>query len=128
MPTPSRWTYFTVEELTCRCGCGQMKMDGEFMLKLVALRDLIGFPLPITSAYRCPKHNLAVAETGAAGPHTTGMAVDIAVSRERATALVRAALGMDFRGIGLKQHGPESGRFVHLDTVQTRPVQILWTY
>jgi uncharacterized protein YcbK (DUF882 family) len=125
--TPSRYTYFALEELTCRCGCGQMKMDHDTMLKLVALRDLAGFSLPITSAYRCPAHNLAVGDTGVSGPHTTGRAVDVAVSRERATALVRAALGMGFRGIGLKQHGPDAGRFVHLDTMP-RPAQLIWTY
>jgi len=126
--TQSRYTYFTVEELTCRCGCGQMKMNNEFMLKLVALRDLLGSSMPVSSGYRCPSHNAAVGDTGLNGPHTTGCAVDVAVSRERATALVRAALGLGFRGIGLKQHGPDAGRFVHLDTIQTRPAQIIWTY
>ena len=125
--TPSRWTYFTVEELTCHCGCGQMKMDGEFMLKLVALRDLFGAPLKISSGYRCPAHNAAVSSTGDAGPHTTGKAADVLIARVGATGLVRVALGMNFRGVGIKAHGPDSGRIVHLDMVP-RPDQILWTY
>lgn len=125
--TPSRWTYFTVEELTCHCGCGQMKMDGEFMLKLVALRDMVGFPLPISSGYRCPLHNASVSSTGDGGPHTTGKAVDVLIGRVRATSLIRAALEMNFRGVGVKQHGPDGGRIVHLDMV-SRPDQILWTY
>lgn len=124
----SEWKYFTHDELACRCGCGQAAMNHEFMGKLVQLRETIGFPLPVTSGYRCPEHNLAVGDTGASGPHTTGCAVDIAVSRDRATRLVRLALGMGFLGIGLKQHGPESCRFVHLDTVATRVNQIIWTY
>ena len=122
------WKYFPHDELACRCGCGQAPMNHEFMAKLIQLRETIGFPLPITSGYRCPEHNLAVGDSGASGPHTTGCAVDIAVSRDRATRLVRLALGMGFLGIGLKQHGPESGRFVHLDTVATRVNQIIWTY
>lgn len=125
--TPSRWTYFSTEELTCHCGCGQMLMDGEFMLKLVALRDLVGVPMPISSGYRCPSHNAAVSHTGDDGPHTTGKAVDIQIARDRATSLVRAALDVGFHGVGIKQHGPDSGRIVHLDMVD-RPGQILWTY
>ena len=126
--TPSRWEYFTVEELACRCGCGQAAMNHEFMQRLIDLREYLAFPLPITSGYRCPEHNMAVGDSGASGPHTTGRAVDIAVSRERASRLVKAALGMGFMGIGLKQHGPESGRFVHLDTLASRAGQIIWTY
>jgi uncharacterized protein YcbK (DUF882 family) len=124
--TPSRWTYYTVEELACR-HCGLMLMDHEFMLKMVALRDIFGGPLKITSGYRCPAHNAAVASTGNAGPHTTGKAVDILIARVGATSLVRTALGMGFRGVGIKAHGPDSGRIVHLDMVP-RPEQILWTY
>jgi uncharacterized protein YcbK (DUF882 family) len=103
-------------------------MNHDFMMKLVTLRDMLGYSLPITSGYRCPEHNIAVGDTGAGGPHTTGCAVDIAISRDRATQLIRSALGLGFAGIGIKQHGPESGRFVHLDTVATRAGQILWTY
>jgi uncharacterized protein YcbK (DUF882 family) len=94
-------------------------------LCVLAGRDI---PVTITSGYRCPEHNMAVGDSGASGPHTTGRAVDIAVSRDRASRLVKAALGMGFMGIGLKQHGPESGRFVHLDTLASRAGQIIWTY
>ncbi len=124
--TPSRWTYFSVEELTCRCGCGQMKMDGDFMLKLVALRDLVGFSMPITSAYRCPAHNAKVSSTGFTGPHTTGKAVDVLINRGRARELIKQALWMDFAGVGAKQHGGDSGRIVHLDMVPG--AERLWTY
>lgn len=124
--TPSRYTYFTVEELTCRCGCGQMKMDHEFMLKLVALRDLLGFALPINSAYRCPAHNQKVSTTGGDGPHTTGMAVDIRASYQTARQIFNTAAQMGFLGIGLKQHGPIAGRMIHLDMVPG-PERI-WTY
>lgn len=124
--TPSRWTYFTVEELTCHCGCGQMKMDGEFMLKMVALRDLLGFPLQISSGYRCPAHNAAVSTTGDGGPHTTGKAVDIVIAYQNAIQVVDVAGGMGFLGRGIKQHGPVSGRLVHLDMVPGP--KRLWTY
>ena len=126
--TDKNWQYFSHSEMACRCGCGKAAMSDDFMTRLNAHREACGFPLPVTSGYRCPEHNQSVAETGAAGPHTTGCAADIAVSRDKATRVVRLALGLGFMGIGLKQHGPESGRFVHLDTVPTRPAQIIWTY
>lgn len=122
----SRWTHFTVEELSCR-HCGLNLMDHEFMLKMVALRDLLGFSLPVSSGYRCPVHNAAVSSTGDDGPHTTGKAVDIRIGRVQATQVVRSAMEMNFRGIGIKQHGPDGGRIIHLDTLP-RPDQILWTY
>lgn len=123
--TPSRWTYFTVEELSCR-HCGLMLMDHEFMLMMVALRDIFGGPLKITSGYRCPIHNAAVSSTGEAGPHTTGKAVDILIARQAARGLVKQALWMDFLGVGIKAHGPDSGRIVHLDMVPGP--ERLWTY
>lgn len=124
---PTKWGYFSAEELTCRCGCGQMKMDNDFMLWLVALRDCFGMSMPVTSGYRCPAHNASVSSTGNAGPHTTGKAVDVLIARGKATQLVRLALEMGVRGVGIKAHGPDSGRIVHLDMLP-RPEQIIWTY
>ena len=121
----SRWTHFTVEELSCR-HCGLNLMDHEFMLKMVALRDLLGFSLPVSSGYRCPVHNAAVSSTGDDGPHTTGKAVDITISYQNAQALDTTALAMGFLGVGIKQHGPVSGRMVHLDMVPG-PSR-LWTF
>lgn len=123
--TPSRWTYYTVEELACR-HCGLMLMDHEFMLKMVALRDLLGFGLPVSSGYRCPVHNARVSSTGDDGPHTTGKAIDIAVSYQRAQQVVTQALWMGFLGVGIKQHGPVAGRLIHLDMVPGE--KRLWTY
>lgn len=124
--TPSRWTYFSVEELTCRCGCGQMKMEHDFMLNMVALRDMVMFPLPVTSGYRCPAHNHAVSGTGFTGPHTTGRAVDILINRQRAYDVLDVAFRMGFTGIGTKQHGSDSGRIIHLDMVPGP--KRFWTY
>ena len=123
--TASPYQYFSLEELSCR-HCGEMHMDSGFMAKLVAIRRELGFPLPVTSGYRCPAHNAAVSETGINGPHTTGHAVDIAISGERAYRLLRAALAHGMTGIGIKQHG--DGRFIHLDDLDgpTRPW--IWGY
>ena len=126
------WPHFSEEEMRCRCGCGRADMDREFMRALEMLREVVAFPMPVTSGFRCPAHDAAVggSERKGAGPHTTGKAADILVSGERAYRLVRAALELGFRGIGLKQRGPQEGRFVHLDMLgkeeAARPR--IWTY
>lgn len=126
--TPSRWAYFTVEELSCHCGCGQCDMDDSFMRKMVAFRDILGFALPVNSGFRCPKHNHEVGGVEKSA-HAMGLAVDVAVSRYYMTMALETALNLGFRGVGLKQHGPDSGRYMHLDMMDRPEVKkIVWTY
>jgi zinc D-Ala-D-Ala carboxypeptidase len=128
----SKWEFFSNAELKCKCGkCGSTgnEMDDQFMLKLTALRRLLGFPFIISSAYRCPAHNNAVSKTGSDGPHTTGKAVDIVVRGERAYELLHAAINAGFTGIGINQKG--ANRFIHLDTLtkeENYPRPALWSY
>lgn len=106
-----------------------MEMDPEFMRHIVALRRQLGFPLPVTSAYRCPEHNQRVSSTGPDGPHTTGRAIDIAVQGRDALRLLEAALTTHyFTGIGIHQRG--DGRFIHLDalTGPQYPRPTIFTY
>ena len=44
--------YFTKEELTCS-HCGASDIDAPFMEKVESLREELGFPFPVNSAYRC---------------------------------------------------------------------------
>lgn len=122
--TASPWQYFTQEELACKC-CGQSLMHPEFMPKIVILRRELGFPFPVTSAYRCAVHNQEVSKTGLNGPHTTGRAIDLGVSYQQAIELLKAAIFSDmFTGIGINQKG--SHRFIHLDDIPGP--DRLWTY
>jgi uncharacterized protein YcbK (DUF882 family) len=103
-------------------------MDPWFMVKLELLRRRLGFPLPVTSGFRCVVHNAEVGG-GELSAHLEGRAADIAIEGARAVELVRAALGMGFTGIGLRQHGGR--RFVHLDDCgdsPDRPRPRIWTY
>jgi zinc D-Ala-D-Ala carboxypeptidase len=126
------YKYFKPAELKCKCGnCKSTghEMNIDFMRKMDALREQLGFPLPVSSAYRCPAHNVAVSMSGMNGPHTTGHAIDIAVSREQALKLVNAALNMGFTGIGINQKG--ESRFIHLDTLEAGdgfPRPTIWSY
>jgi uncharacterized protein YcbK (DUF882 family) len=116
---------FSEKEMACS-HCGECHMDAAFMDALQALRDSFGRPLIVTSGYRCPDHNDAISSTGRDGPHTTGRAVDLAVSRRDAHEVLRLAMAMTFTGIGVAQKG--TGRFLHLDTLDgpTRPW--VWSY
>ena len=123
--TPS----FSNAELACRCGCGMLPKQ-DFMDKVQTLRDLYGKPMRVTSAARCPEHNAKVSGTGRTGPHTTGRAIDISVSREDAFRLLSFAMSMpDFSGIGVNQKG--NARFLHLDDLPNAPGQprpTVWSY
>ena len=66
---------FSFDELKCPC-CDEMMIEDVFIAALQDIRDNVGRPMSINSAYRCHKHNL---EVGGAttSRHRLGMAVDI---------------------------------------------------
>ena len=120
--------YFKLSEFACK-HCGANKMDPDFLRKLDDLRHRCGFPLPVTSGYRCSVHNQKVSTTGPNGPHTTGQAVDLGVSRHRAYEVLGHALAVGFTGIGVQQKG--ASRFLHLDTLSEpghAPRPTVWSY
>lgn len=125
----SPWQYFTMEELTCHCGCGEMKMNDGFMQKVVTLRHSLNFPFNVTSGYRCPEYNATISKTGRDGPHTTGHALDIEVRGSEALDLIGAMRSHNMTGLGVKQHG--RSRFVHIDDLpptNKRPRPWVWSY
>jgi zinc D-Ala-D-Ala carboxypeptidase len=122
------WRHFKIDEFSCS-HCGLNLIDHAFVTELDELRHRLGYPLPITSGYRCPTHNSKVSSTGRTGPHTTGRAADIGVDRARAYEVLQTALLMKFTGIGVQQKG--SSRFIHLDNLPNGPGQprpVVWSY
>ncbi len=126
-----KWKYFKESEFACR-HCGRNEIDWVFVEKLDQLRAVYGAPLVVTSGYRCPDHNRAVSSTGATGPHTTGRAVDLNISRAPLMELLEIALTSGhFTGVGLNQKGPNPNRFLHLDDLpdsKGQPRPTIWTY
>ena len=121
------YKYFTVDELKCQ-HCGEEGIDDVFMQKIESLRETLAFPFPVTSGYRCPKHPIE-ARKKAPGAHSTGHAVDIGVSGNKAYRLLQEALGVGLTGIGVNQKG--SSRFIHLDDIEnspSRPRPWIWSY
>ena len=51
---------FKREELECHCGCHQLNIDTEFIVRLQAFRYMLKKPLTVTCASRCKKHNKEV--------------------------------------------------------------------
>lgn len=118
---------FSEEEMRCKCGCGLLP-DPVLMRHLQELRGVAAFPLPVTSGARCPRYNDDISGSGMNGPHTTGFAVDIAVSHKDAYDLLELSIGI-FTGIGINQKG--DSRFIHLDMLSNengRPRPTVWSY
>lgn len=126
---PSKTPNFTPKEMRCKCGCGRSDMDHAFMLKLQAVRDVVG-PLSVSSGYRCPEYNQRVSSSGLDGPHTTGKAVDVRCSGEQAHEVLLQAMFRYFTGIGVSQKGDHGSRFIHLDTItpDEGPRPNVWSY
>jgi len=124
------YDHFPATELRCPCGqCDGGRMNEEFMQKLVFIRELTGIPMALNSGYRCPAHNAAMSHTGTTGPHTTGRAVDVRISRKDAYKVLKIAMQAGMTGVGIQQKG--EGRFIHFDDLlgedwPTRPW--VWSY
>ena len=105
------------------CGANEMKRD--FMAKLQKLRETYGSAMRITSGYRCPQHPIE-AKKAAPGAHASGLACDIGIQGSEAHTLLRIALEAGFTGIGVQQKG--TGRFLHLDTLESDLRPTVWSY
>lgn len=104
-----RWKNFSPAEIACR-GTGQLKLHMEALDKLQALRDRLGKPLILRSAYRSPAHNRAVGGAKAS-KHMDGTAFDISMTNHDPVAFEAAARAVGFLGFG---YYPRSG-FIHVD-------------
>ena len=97
-----RWKNFSPAEIACR-GSGSLRMNE-------AVRDRLGKPLIVRSAYRSPAHNRAVGGAPRS-KHLDGAAFDIAMANHDPVAFEAAARAVGFLGFGFY---PRSG-FMHID-------------
>ena len=105
-----KWQNFELKEFVCQCGCNEVKIFSSLLDLLQSARDVLG-PLRITSAYRCPTHNDNVSSTGLAGPHTTGMAVDIWVENSNHRKQLIDFFTNKVTGLGIAK------TFLHVDII-----------
>jgi hypothetical protein len=104
-----RWPNFTPEEIACR-GTGVIAVDEAAMDALQALRNALGVPIILRSAYRTPTHNRAVGGAKSS-KHLTGEAFDVAMTNLDPRRFEEAARAAGFKGFGFY---PRSG-FMHID-------------
>jgi len=104
-----RWPSFSPAEIASRRE-GALKINTEAMDKLQTLRNRLGKPLIVRSAYRSPAHNRAVGGAPRS-KHMLGTAFDIAMSNHDPATFAEAARAVGFLGFGTY---PRSG-FMHID-------------
>ena len=124
--------YFKEEEFKCKHS-GLVNMNQEFVNKLNLLREKLGKPILLSSAYRDVTHPIEarkIAKGGNGGQHSKGLAVDILCNGKEAHELLNVIIQMDcFTGIGFSQKSSLLSRFIHIDMAQdknTRPT--IWSY
>jgi len=98
--------HFSKYEFKCKC-CGDLVIDMQLIYGLEVLRRILGKPIIINSAYRCPKHNKAVGGVDNS-QHVSGMAADIRVIGMTPDEVHRVAKWF-FVGLGLYDN------FLHID-------------
>ena len=115
---------FAAEELRCHCPKCNRQVPNLVQQKslnlLQQMRDMVGRPLSLVSAYRCAEHPVEKRKT-TPGQHNKGTAFDIAVSDgSEAYEVMKHAFELGFTGIA------RGNGFVHIDTRTSTPVN--WIY
>jgi len=102
--------HFTVEELSCKCGCGYTIFNPYMIGLLEAIRVKIGKPVNVTSGARC-KYRNALCGGVENSFHMYGLAADIWVQGVPLNDIADIAKKAGASGVGvyLKQG------FVHVD-------------
>ena len=119
-----KWKNFTRAEFGCRCGCDTNEISDDLIDYAQDIRDECGFPLPVTSGYRCPNHKIERSKKQP-GTHAKGLAVDFGISGAQARIVARIALVKSRGGVGINQKG--IARFIHVDIGKDRTGNF-WTY
>jgi uncharacterized protein YcbK (DUF882 family) len=88
---------------------------------LQCIRNVVDFPLVISSGFRCEAHNKAVGGE-ADSAHTRGLAADIVIPASPLRYKFLKEALVFFKRIGL------SAEFVHVDVDRSLPQGVLWLY
>lgn len=108
-----RWKNFTPQEIACK-GDGSIIVDFDALDRLQAMREDLGVPMTINSAYRSPKYNKRVGGAPKS-VHMTGRAFDVAITEKLTREMIhKAAKKAGFKGFG------DYNTFVHIDTGKAR--------
>lgn len=114
--------HFSSAELACH-HCKVNACTRELVDALEALRSIVGVPIGLDCAYRCPAHNLAVGGVPDS-EHTRGLAADIKIAGMTTRQMYRAAVQVPAfagGGIGVAAHQG----YIHVDV---RGHRARWLY
>jgi uncharacterized protein YcbK (DUF882 family) len=103
---------FKLSEFTCNDGSGKVLYNPDLINKLQLLRDKLGKPIQIVSAYRTPEYN-ALVGGAPKSQHMEGTAADIKVKGMTPLDVAKAAESVGFTGIGVYTH--DRNYFCHVD-------------
>ena len=115
---------FYIGEFMCRDGSTLILIDKRLAEGLQKIRDKVGKPVIITSAFRTPEHNIAVkgaqpTDDSEGSQHLYGKAADISVQGMTGQQLANIARAVGFTGIGI------AGTWCHVDV---RDEKAEWRY
>jgi len=115
---------FPAAELRCKCqfckGDKPNNVDPDALLLLQTIRDTVGFPMHLSSAYRCADHP-AESRKDTPGQHNKGVAFDVSISAGwKRMAIMQAAFDVGISGFGW------ANTFVHVDFRESRAT--CWSY
>lgn len=109
-----RWANFSPEEIACR-GDGEIHINEVALDRLQALRDQLGVPLIVHSAYRSPDYNRRVGGAKRS-MHLQGAAFDISMANHDPESFEAAARAVGFTGFGFYPRQ----NFMHVDIGRAR--------
>ena len=109
-----RWSSFSPREMASKRE-GELMINEEALDKLQALRNKLGRPVIITSAYRSKAHNTAVGGAQES-MHMQGKAFDVRMDNHDPAEFEAAAREVGFTGFG---YYPKQG-FMHIDIGRSR--------
>jgi len=113
--------YFRPQEFVCR-HCGRVKIHKKIIDTLEELREYLGKPIIITSAYRCPIWNKLIGGVPNSA-HTRGYAVDIrATDSKTRHQIINFLMQKGINRIGL------APVFLHFDIDPDKPAPAIWVY
>ena len=115
--------YFKPEEFArCVPSCKMEECDEQALLMLDELRDRLGMPIILNSAFRSKQYEKKKGRTGQSS-HCKGLAFDVRCFDTKYRAeLVRCAFEVGFTRIGIGKS------FVHIDCDSQKSFPCIWLY
>lgn len=108
-----KWKNFKPKDIACK-GDGSILITIEALDALQSLRDRLGVPIIVNSAYRSPDHNKNIGGAPNSN-HVKGIAFDIRLTKK----VTRDKLKQEARKCGFKGFG-DYNTFVHIDLGKER--------